>query len=153
MTKKQAHIILYMLWENGYLIKDFTEPHSEYDWAVDLLINPPNKYSYDEREDYSVKKISRIDMKKAKQIKTDLYEGCYLLFSNEKLVYVGVSNCIYSRLREHTRENIKEWDTVKFIEEHNRDKAEAMEKNFIQKYKPKYNKAGIKKNFNKIKTT
>ena len=153
MKETQAHIILYTLWENGYLIKDFTEPHSEYDWAVDLLINPPNKYSYDEREDYSVKKISRIDMKKAKQIKTDLYEGCYLLFSNEKLVYVGVSNCIYSRLREHTRENIKEWDTVKFIEEHDRDKAEAMEKNFIQKYKPKYNKAGIKKNFNKIKTT
>ena len=157
MTKKQAHIILYTLWENRYLVSNFQEPHTEYDWAVNLLINPPNKYSYEwEREwgeDYSVQKISRIDMKKAKQIKTDLYEGCYLLFSNEKLVYVGVSNCIYSRLREHTRENIKEWDTVKFIEEHDREKAEAMEKNFIQKYKPKYNKAGIKKNFNKIKTT
>ena len=156
MTEKQAHIILYTLWECGYLDKNFTEPHTEYDWAVDLLINPPNKYSYEYREwdeDYSVKKISKIDMKKAKEIQPDLYQGCYLLFNNENLVYVGVSNCIYSRLREHTRENIKEWDTVKFIEEHDRDKAEAMEKKFIQKYKPKYNKAGIKKNFNKIKTT
>ena len=149
MTKKQAHIILYELWYNRYLDSNFTEPHSEYDWAVGLLINPPNKYSYEwEREwgeDYSVQKISKIDMRKAKEIQPDLYQGCYLLFSNKKLVYVGVSNCIYSRLREHTRENIKEWDTVKFIEEHDRDKQFEMENNFIKKYKPKYNKAGTKK--------
>ena len=148
MTKKQAHIILYTLWENRYLVSNFQEPHTEYDWAVDLLINPPNKYSYEYREwdeDYSVQKISKIDMRKAKEIQPDLYQGCYLLFSNKKLVYVGVSNCIYSRLREHTRENIKEWDTVKFIEEHDRDKQFEMENNFIKKYKPKYNKAGTKK--------
>ena len=148
MTKKQAHIILYTLWENRYLVSNFQEPHTEYDWAVDLLINPPNKYSYEwerEEEDYSVKKISRINFKKAKEIQPDLYQGCYLLFNNEKLVYVGVSNCIYSRLREHTRDNIKEWDTVKFFEEHDRNKALEMENNFIQKYKPKYNIAGTKK--------
>ena len=148
MTKKQAHIILYTLWENRYLVSNFQEPHTEYDWAVDLLINPPNKYSYEwerEEEDYSVKKINRIDIKKAKEIQPDLYQGCYLLFNNENLVYVGVSNCIYSRLREHTRENIKEWDTVKFFEEHDRNKALEMENNFIQKYKPKYNIAGTKK--------
>ena len=149
MKETQAHIILYTLWENGYLIKDFTEPHSEYDWAVDLLINPPNKYSYDEREDYSVKKINTIDIKKAKEIQPDLYQGCYLLFNNEKLVYVGISNCIYSRLREHKRDNIKEWDTVKFFEEHNRDKAVEKENYFIQKYKPKYNIAGTKKHTKK----
>ena len=156
MTKKQAHIILYTLWENRYLVSNFQEPHTEYDWAVDLLINPPNKYSYEYREwdeDYSVQKISKIDMRKAKEIQPDLYQGCYLLFSNKKLVYVGVSNCIYSRLKQHTNENIKEWDTVKFIEEHDRDKQFEMENNFIKKYKPKYNKAGTKKNFNKIKTT
>ena len=149
MTKKQAHIILYTLWENRYLVSNFQEPHTEYDWAVDLLINPPNKYSYEwEREweeDYSVKKISQINFKKAKEIQPDLYQGCYLLFSNEKLVYVGVSNCIYSRLKQHTNENIKEWDTVKFFEEHDRDKQFEMENNFIKKYKPKYNKAGTKK--------
>ena len=149
MKETQAHIILYTLWENGYLIKDFTEPHSEYDWAVDLLINPPNKYSYDEREDYSVKKINTIDIKKAKEIQPDLYQGCYLLFNNKKLVYVGISNCIYSRLREHKRDNIKEWDTVKFFEEHNRDKAVEKENYFIQKYKPKYNIAGTKKHTKK----
>ena len=149
MKEKQAHIILYELWGNGYLIKDFTEPHSEYDWAVDLLINPPNKYSYDEREDYSVKKINTIDIKKAKEIQPDLYQGCYLLFNNKKLVYVGISNCIYSRLREHKRDNIKEWDTVKFFEEHNRDKAVEKENYFIQKYKPKYNIAGTKKHTKK----
>jgi predicted GIY-YIG superfamily endonuclease len=152
MTKKQAHIILYTLWENRYLVSNFQEPHTEYDWAVDLLINPPNKYSYEwerEEEDYSVKKISRINFKKAKEIQPDLYQGCYLLFNNENLVYVGVSNCIYSRLREHTRENIKEWDTVKFFEEHDRNKALEMENNFIQKYKPKYNIAGTKKHTKK----
>ena len=155
MTKKQAHIILYTLWENRYLVSNFQEPHTEYDWAVDLLINPPNKYSYEYREwdeDYSVQKISKIDMRKAKEIQPDLYQGCYLLFSNKKLVYVGVSNCIYSRLREHRRQNVKEWDTVKFIEEHNRDKALKIENYFIQKLKPKYNISGIKKN-NKVKLT
>ena len=146
MTKKQAHIILYTLWENRYLVSNFQEPHTEYDWAVDLLINPPNKYSYEwEREwdeDYSVQKISKIDMRKAKEIQPDLYEGCYLLFSNEKLVYVGVSNCIYSRLKQHKRENIKQWDTVKFIEEHDREKALEIEYYLIQKFKPIYNKSG-----------
>ena len=71
MKKEQAHIILYTLWQCGYLDKNFTEPHSEYDWAVDLLINPRNKYSYEYREwdeDYSVQKISKIDMRKAKEI-------------------------------------------------------------------------------------
>ena len=157
MTKKQAQIILYTLWYNGHLNPNFSEPHTEYEWAVDLLMNPPNKISYlceleeEEEENYTVKKISSI-IKKAKEIQTDLYEGCYLLFSNKKLVYVGVSNCIYSRLREHRRQNVKEWDTVKFIEEHNRDKALKIENYFIQKLKPKYNISGIKKN-NKVKLT
>jgi hypothetical protein len=41
MTEEQANEILYILWVNGYLDKNFTEPHTEYNWAVDLLMNPP----------------------------------------------------------------------------------------------------------------
>jgi hypothetical protein len=40
MKEEQAHAILYTLWENGYLQPNFTEDHSEYDWAIDLLMNP-----------------------------------------------------------------------------------------------------------------
>ena len=104
-------------------------------------MNPPGVYCKI-WNDYSVKKINSIYTSKAKEIQPDLYEGCYLLFSNEKLVYVGVSNCIYSRLKQHKRENIKQWDTVKFIEEHDREKALEIEYYLIQKFKPIYNKSG-----------
>ena len=43
MTKEQAQQILYLLWYNNYLQSNFTEGHSEYDWAIDLLINPPKQ--------------------------------------------------------------------------------------------------------------
>ena len=141
MTEKQAHTILYTFWELGYLDKNFTEPHTEYDWAVNLLMNPPGVYCKI-WNDYSVKKINSIYTSKAKEIQSNLYEGCYLLYSNAKLVYVGVSKCIYSRLKQHKRENIKQWDTVKFIEEHDREKALEIEYYLIQKFKPIYNKSG-----------
>ena len=40
MTEKQAREILYLLWYNGYLDPNFTEPHTEYEAAVCLLMNP-----------------------------------------------------------------------------------------------------------------
>ena len=43
MTEEQARAILSLLWDNNYLQSNFTEDHSEYDWAVDLLMNP-NKH-------------------------------------------------------------------------------------------------------------
>ena len=39
MKKEQAHAILYTFWENGYLQSNFTEGHSEYYYAIQLLMN------------------------------------------------------------------------------------------------------------------
>jgi hypothetical protein len=38
MTRKKANEFLYSLWENREVPSDFTEDHSEYDRAVELLI-------------------------------------------------------------------------------------------------------------------
>ena len=142
MTKKQAHEILYLLWYNRYLDSNFTEPHSEYDWALNMLVYP-DIYLDEEFDDYNFEQVS---LKKAKKIQLDLYEGCYFLLNKRKIVYVGVSTCIYTRLKQHKIENLKEWDSVKYIKEHDRNKALEMENYYIKKYRPKYNIIGIKDN-------
>jgi hypothetical protein len=38
MTKKQAEDYLYSLWENGLCNSNFTEDHSEYEYAVEILM-------------------------------------------------------------------------------------------------------------------
>ena len=38
MTRKKANEFLYSMWENGEIPSDFTEDHSEYDTAVELLM-------------------------------------------------------------------------------------------------------------------
>jgi hypothetical protein len=38
MTKKRAIEFLYSLWENGEVPSNFTEDHSEYERAVELLM-------------------------------------------------------------------------------------------------------------------
>ena len=38
MTKKQAKLKLYSMWENGELPSNFTEDHSEYETAVNQLV-------------------------------------------------------------------------------------------------------------------
>ena len=39
LKKKQAQLYLYHLWENGVCNSNFTEDHSEYDSAIEDLIN------------------------------------------------------------------------------------------------------------------
>lgn len=38
LTKKQAELYLYNLWENGECNSNFTEDHSEYEEAVEYLM-------------------------------------------------------------------------------------------------------------------
>ena len=38
MTRQQAEIELYELWQNGEIPSDFTEDHSEYERAVQQMI-------------------------------------------------------------------------------------------------------------------
>ena len=83
MTEKQAHTILYTLWECGYLDKNFTEPHSEYDWAVDLLMNPPGVYCKI-WNDYSEKKLIAYIRAKLKKYN--------LIYMRDVIYYIVMQN-------------------------------------------------------------
>ena len=72
------------------------------------------------------------------------YTGCYLLYKDNELVYVGVACDIAVRLWQHRYKKGKHWDSVKYIEENDYLKAIQIENHFINTYKPKYNKAGSK---------
>ena len=72
------------------------------------------------------------------------YMGCYLLYRLGVLVYVGVSNDIAVRLRQHRLRNAKDWDGVKIIEENDYLNAVRIENYFITTYRPEYNIAGSK---------
>ena len=72
------------------------------------------------------------------------YKGCYFLYYENELVYVGVTCDIAVRLSQHRLEKKKHWDSVKYIEENDYLESIRIENYFIDTYKPKYNKAGSK---------
>lgn len=85
-------------------------------------------------------------------ISIDLYfnkSGIYFLFKETKLVYIGESYCIYSRIAQHLKENVKEFNhfkIYKLIE--NQQLRKRTEKSLIKKYKPLLN---FTHNLDKIK--
>lgn len=72
------------------------------------------------------------------------YCGVYLLYLNQKIVYVGVSCDIAVRLSQHWTARQKYWDDVKIIEENDYLKAIEIENYFIDNYNPMYNKSSGK---------
>jgi excinuclease UvrABC nuclease subunit len=76
--------------------------------------------------------------------------GCYLLYKDNELVYVGVACNIHARLKQHELSN-KNWNNVKYIEETDYLSAIQIENYFIDVYKPKFNKAGSKLTWDKIR--
>ena len=68
-----------------------------------------------------------------------VYHGCYLLYNEDELVYVGVSSNIAVRLWQHGTERAKQWTSVKYIEELDYTEAIKIENYLIEKYRPKYN--------------
>lgn len=68
----------------------------------------------------------------------------YFLFSGDELVYIGQSQDVYARARHHYTRRDKEFDTWAFIEVRLPNLLSA-ERSLIQRYRPKYNIAHIKK--------
>lgn len=67
--------------------------------------------------------------------------GIYFLYKNNKIVYIGESNCIISRVSQHFKDNTKNFDSFTFREHNGTAKArKQLEKKLIKQYKPKYNK-------------
>ena len=68
----------------------------------------------------------------------------YALFKDEEIVYIGQSINAYSRIGSHNKD--KDFDHFRIMPclKHRMNNWEEM---LIQRYKPKYNKAGLKKSF------
>lgn len=64
--------------------------------------------------------------------------GCYFLYNNGIIVYVGESNNVFGRIGEHIREGSKIFDEFEFIE-CNEEERQNMETFLIDIIKPKYN--------------
>ena len=74
--------------------------------------------------------------------------GCYLLFYEKNLVYVGVSYDIPLRLNAHRINKI--FDNVQYIIEDDYIKAIQIENDYINNFKPKYNIAPSKLEYKKM---
>ena len=71
----------------------------------------------------------------------------YALFKDEQIVYIGQSINAYSRIGSHNKD--KDFDHFRIMPclKHRMNNWEEM---LIQRYKPKYNKQGLKKSFTPI---
>ncbi len=86
-------------------------------------------------------KKSKIEQKTFKVVDFFNISGVYFLKQGKRIVYVGESTCIMSRIMQHFKENVKQFDSFQIIEKRNfSDKQRlSLEKSLIEKFKPKYN--------------
>lgn len=63
--------------------------------------------------------------------------GVYYLFQESKLVYIGESACIFTRISQHL--GIKRFDHFKYIVIAGEKERKMLEKNLIRKHRPLYN--------------
>lgn len=68
------------------------------------------------------------------------HKGVYALWNKDKLVYIGRSVNIFSRIISHCKESTKEFDRVSFYRIENNSDRGLTELFLIDKHKPKYNK-------------
>jgi excinuclease UvrABC nuclease subunit len=76
-------------------------------------------------------------MKAILDLPCNAYCGCYLLFNDNVLVYVGVSYDILFRMNAHRKNKI--FNSIKYIDENDYLNAIQIENYYINEFKPKYN--------------
>ena len=68
--------------------------------------------------------------------------GIYYLFRESKCVYIGESECIYTRISQHIQEGVKNFTHFKILPcSDNEEGRKKLEKSVIKKYSPLYNLA------------
>lgn len=84
--------------------------------------------------------MSNLDFDKLEEnlveLNVPILSGIYFLYYRNKIVYIGKSINVYSRIRQHEEDNSKLFDNVKVIFTESIDKEEIY---FIKKYNPFYN--------------
>lgn len=78
------------------------------------------------------------EIKQLNRHSVDITPGVYFLFNDNDLVYVGESEDIHRRVGQH-RKN-KEYDSYSFIVQTDPHLRLRLEKAYIEKFNPKYNK-------------
>ena len=63
--------------------------------------------------------------------------GIYFLLQGEKLVYVGETSCVITRIMQHQQD--KEFDGFRFLRIDNVERRLELEAVYIRRYAPKYN--------------
>ncbi len=77
------------------------------------------------------------EIRKIRLKKNFMISGVYFLFDENEIVYIGQSRNIYRRINHHTR---FKWGSFSFIEAKEGRESRELEKHYIDKFKPKYNK-------------
>ena len=92
-----------------------------------------NKTYIHKEHDEITKHIS----KKTKS-KNDFFgvSGVYYLIRGRKVIYIGESSCVYSRLSQHYKEGIKDFDTFAIERVDGEQKRKQYEKRQIQRFRP-----------------
>jgi excinuclease UvrABC nuclease subunit len=79
-----------------------------------------------------------MDLENLQDVKRE--NGIYFLFKGEKIVYIGHSINVYTRILEHIIENKKTFDYIKAVYNSDILKTEILEVILISEVRPKYNK-------------
>jgi len=66
-------------------------------------------------------------------------QGLYFLYDNGIIVYIGISKKLVQRWGAHIREGVKKFTHLDFYANENMDELVALERQLIQKHRPKYN--------------
>lgn len=109
-----------------------------------ILADKQHKQEFEEREDVV-------------QFKSKLIfgiAGIYFLRHNGRIVYIGESDCVMTRVSNHISDGVKEFDTFTF-QSFNGSKFARKDKEsyLIKKYQPKYNMVHNKRNNRRKKVT
>lgn len=65
--------------------------------------------------------------------------GVYFLIKDNKIVYVGESSCIFSRISQHYKEEIKNFDFFHYELYEGEINRKQKERKYIKKFRPIYN--------------
>lgn len=66
--------------------------------------------------------------------------GVYFLIDGPEIVYVGKATSLHVRIKDHLKENKKQFDKVAVITEGDKNRLDMMEAIYIMMLTPKYNK-------------
>jgi hypothetical protein len=75
--------------------------------------------------------------KKLKQ-KKDFFgiSGVYFLIRDNKIIYIGESSCVYSRIAQHYKEGIKEFNNFIIERVEGLEKRKKIERRHIKRFRP-----------------